>query len=50
MVVEKATAPHSSVLAWRIPGTGKYGRWDYLKKILFTFGMSMASTSFYFMT
>ena len=24
--LEKATAPHSSVLAWRIPGTGVPGR------------------------
>ena len=25
-VGEKAMAPHSSVLAWRIPGTGESGR------------------------
>ena len=24
--LEKAMAPHSSVLAWRIPGTGEPGR------------------------
>ena len=26
LVAEKAMAPHSSTLAWKIPGTGKPGR------------------------